>query len=140
LDYYGLWDRSSRQPLVEQSQASDETNPPSWSGRIRQPVFNPDNVYGNRPPVDILGDRDDSDVFGPQKNQRPGPSGRSAGNVAVSTPEAQMFQDGGAKLINFLLSAAVLSADAKGKIPDVIKVREWHFGDLMHLPKAAQEE
>jgi Reverse transcriptase (RNA-dependent DNA polymerase) len=46
----------------------------------------------------------------------------------------------GAKLINFLLSAAVLSADAKGRIPDVSKVCEWHFRDLMHLPKAAQEK
>jgi Reverse transcriptase (RNA-dependent DNA polymerase) len=51
-----------------------------------------------------------------------------------------MFQDGGAKLINFLLSAAVSSADAKGKIPDVSKVCEWHFRVLMRLPKAAQEE
>jgi hypothetical protein len=49
-------------------------------------------------------------------------------------------QEGGASLTNFLLSAAVSSADAKGKIPDVTKVREWHFRDLMRLPKAAQEE
>jgi hypothetical protein len=33
-----------------------------------------------------------------------------------------MFQNGGAKLINFLLSATVSSPDAKGKIPDVFKV------------------
>jgi Reverse transcriptase (RNA-dependent DNA polymerase) len=51
-----------------------------------------------------------------------------------------MFQDGGAKLINFLLRAAVSSADAKEKIPEVSKVREWHYRDLMHLPKAMQEE
>ena len=53
---------------------------------------------------------------------------------------AKIAQDGGAKLINFLLSAAVSSADAKGKIPDVSKVHEWHFRDLMCLPKAVQEE
>jgi Reverse transcriptase (RNA-dependent DNA polymerase) len=51
-----------------------------------------------------------------------------------------MAQDGGAGLINFLLSAAVSSADAKGKIPEVSKVCEWHYRDLMHLPKAMQEE
>jgi hypothetical protein len=45
-----------------------------------------------------------------------------------------------ADLIKFLLSAAVSSAYAKEKIPDVTKVCEWHFRDLMHLPKAAQEE
>jgi hypothetical protein len=51
-----------------------------------------------------------------------------------------MVQDGGAGLMNFLLSAAVSSADAKGKIPEVSKVHEWHYGDVMHLPKATQEE
>jgi Reverse transcriptase (RNA-dependent DNA polymerase) len=51
-----------------------------------------------------------------------------------------MVQEGGAGLTKFLLSAAVSSAPAKGIIPDVTKVREWHFRDLMHLPKAAQEE
>jgi hypothetical protein len=52
----------------------------------------------------------------------------------------KMVQEGGADLIKFLLSAAVSSADAKGKIPDVSKVREWHFRDLMCLLKAVQEE
>jgi hypothetical protein len=51
-----------------------------------------------------------------------------------------MVQEGGAGLINFLLRAAVLSADAKGKIPEVSKVCEWHYRDLMRLPKAMQEE
>ena len=59
---------------------------------------------------------------------------------APSADLTKMVQDGGAKLINFLLRAAVSSADAKEKIPDVSKVCEWHFRDLMHLPKAMQEE
>jgi hypothetical protein len=107
----------------------------------------PDNVYGNRPPVDILTDNDDDPFQGPsQSSQRPGTSGGGSGNnqpsagPSVSVDLAKMAQDGGAKLMNFLLSAAVSSADAKGKIPEVSKVREWHFGDLMHLPKAMQEE
>jgi hypothetical protein len=53
----------SRQPAVEQDQAPAAPNPPRRLGRIRQPVFNPDNVYGNRPPVDILGDNDNDDVL-----------------------------------------------------------------------------
>jgi hypothetical protein len=52
----------------------------------------------------------------------------------------KLVQEGGASLVKFLLSAAVLSADAKGKIPDVSKVCEWHYRDLMRLPKAMQEE
>jgi hypothetical protein len=123
---------------VEQDQAPAALNPPRHLRRIRQPVFNPDNVYRNRPPIDILGDNDD--VFGPPGNQSPGPSEKNAGNIVTTTPKAKMFQDGGATLINFLLRAAVSSADAKGKIPDVSKVHEWHYRDLMHLPKAMQEE
>jgi hypothetical protein len=129
----------SRQAAVEQDQAPPAPNPPRRLGRIRQPVFNPDNVYGNRPPVDILGDKDDDNVFGPQGNQSPGPSEKDAENIVMTTPKAKMFQDGGAKLINFLLRAAVSSADAKGKIPDVSKVREWHYRDLIRLPKATNE-
>jgi hypothetical protein len=40
----------------------------------------------------------------------------------------------------FLLRTAVSSADANGKIPEVSKVHEWHYRDLMCLPKATQEE
>jgi hypothetical protein len=126
--------------LVEPLPAPAKTNPPRHSGRIRQLVFNPDNVYRNRLPVDILGDNDNDNVFGPQGNQSPGPSEKDAENIVTNTQKAQMFQDGGAKLINFLLRAAVLSADAKEKIPEVSKVCEWHYRDLMRLPKAVQEE
>ena len=51
-----------------------------------------------------------------------------------------MVQEGGADLIKSLLRAAASSTDAKGKIPDVSKVREWQYRDLMRLPKAVQEE
>jgi hypothetical protein len=51
------------------------------------------------------------------------------------------MQEGGAGLINFLLSAAVKPTDgAGGKLPDVRNVREWHYRDLMRFPKAAQKE
>jgi hypothetical protein len=51
------------------------------------------------------------------------------------------MQEGGAGLINFLLSATVKPTDgAGGKLPDVRNVREWHYRDLMRFPKAAQKE
>jgi Reverse transcriptase (RNA-dependent DNA polymerase) len=107
-------------------------------GRIRQPVFRPDNVYRNQPPVDILAEDDDDDSLWPQ-DQSPSPSGTPS-KPSRSAGLTKMVQDGGAGLMNFLLSAAVSSADDKGKIPEVSKVREWHYRDLMHLPKAMQEE
>ena len=120
-----------RQPLAGPPQAPGETNPPRCLGRIRQPVFRQDNVYRNRSPVDIFSDNYDDPFIGPRGNQSPGPSG--SGNAfgnrhnpnngpSTSADPAQMAQDGGAELINFLLRAAVSSVDAKGKIPDVSRV------------------
>jgi hypothetical protein len=116
------------------------TNPfPRCSGRIRQPVFRPDNVYGNQPPVDILAEEDDDyNSLWPQ-DQSPSPSGTPS-KPSKSAGLTKMVQDGGAGLIIFFLRAAVSSADAKGKIPKVSKVREWYYRDLMRLPKATQEE
>jgi Reverse transcriptase (RNA-dependent DNA polymerase) len=109
------------------------------SGRIRQPVFRPDNVYENQPPVDILAEEDDDIDSLWSRNQSPSPSGTPS-KPSRSAGLMKMVQDGGAGLINFLLRAAVSSVDAKGKIPKVSKVCEWHYRDLMRLPKATQEE
>jgi hypothetical protein len=100
-------------------------NPPVRRlGRIRQPVFRPDNVYRNQPPVDILAENDE-DPFVLPRDQSPGPSGSSSkARPSKSADLTKMVQDGGAGLINFLLSAAVSSADAKEKIPEVSKVHE----------------
>ena len=138
---------SPRQPSVEPD-APDDLNPPRHSGRTGRPVNRPDNVYRNRPPVDILADKDDDPFQSPsQGNQSPGPSGGGSGNDQPIDDSPHMFvdlvkmaQDGGANLINFLLRAAASSTDAKGKIPEVSKVREWQYRDLMRLPKAVQEE
>ena len=131
---------SPRQPVDEPLPAPTMTNPPRRLKRIRQPVFGPDNVYRNRPPAHILRQPDTDDVFSPPRNQSPGPSRSPSGNdPSASASKAKMLQDGGAKLINFLLRAAVSLTDAKGIIPDVSKVREWQYRDLMCLPKAVQE-
>ena len=54
---------------------------------------------------------------------------------------ANISQEGDAKLIYYLLSAAVQPSDrAGGDLPSVSNVREWHYQDLMHFPEAAQKE
>jgi Reverse transcriptase (RNA-dependent DNA polymerase) len=121
---------------------------PRRSGHTRQPVVRPDNIYGNQNPIE-------SEQMSNQGFQRltegvPAPSGSS--NRPKSPPSegkgkqradylAWIVQEGGAGLINFLLSATVKPTDgAGGKLPDVRNVREWHYRDLMHFPEAAQKE
>jgi Reverse transcriptase (RNA-dependent DNA polymerase) len=120
---------------------------PRCSGHERRPVVRPDNVYGSRNPTQS--EQISNEEFREIIEGVPALSG--SGNRPDSPPHegkgkkcanflVKMVQERGAGLTNFLLSAAVSSAPAKGEIPDVSKVREWHFRDLMHLPKAAQEE
>jgi hypothetical protein len=82
-------------------------------------------------------------------NDVPAPSG--SGNRPNSPPNkgkgkecadylVKIVQEEGVGLIKFLLSAAVSSAAATEKIPEVSKVHERHFRDLMCFPKAAQKE
>jgi hypothetical protein len=120
---------------------------PRRSSHERRPVVRPDNVYESWNPTqsEQMSNREFREII----DDVPAPSG--SGNRPDSPPHegkgkkhadylVKMVQEGGAGLTNFLLSAAVSSASAKGIIPDVSKVREWHFRDLMRLPKAAQEE
>ena len=88
-------------------------------GRIIRGVPAPSEAPGNRP------DSPPSDGKGKQH-----------ANSLVHN----MVQEGGPSPLKFLLRAAVSSTDAKGKIPDISKVREWQYRDLMCLPKAVQEE
>jgi hypothetical protein len=120
---------------------------PRHSGCERRPVVRPDNVYENWNPTqsEQMSNREFREII----DDVPEPSG--SGNRPDSPPHegkgkecadylVKMVQEGGAGLIKFLLRAAVSSTDAKGKIPEVSKVHEWHFRDLVHLPKATQEE
>ena len=53
---------------------------------------------------------------------------------------ANISQEGGAKLIYYLLSATVQPLDgAGGDLPSVSNVHEWHYQNLMHFPEAAQK-
>jgi Reverse transcriptase (RNA-dependent DNA polymerase) len=130
-----------------QLQEGPSGSQPRHSSRKRRPVVRPDDVYGSQNPTqsEQISNREFREII----DDVPAPSGY--GNRPDSPPHekkgkkcadylVKMIQEGGAGLTNFLLSAAVSSASAKEKIPDVTKVCEWHFRDLMRLPKAAQEE
>jgi hypothetical protein len=132
---------------ASQPQAGLSDSQPRHSSCDKRPVVHPDNVYGSQNPTqsEQISNREFREII----EGVPAPSG--SGNRPDSPPHegknkqcadylVKMVQEGGAGLTNFLLSAAVSSAPAKGKIPDVTKVCEWHFRDLMRLPKAAQEE
>jgi hypothetical protein len=133
--------------LPPQPQEGPSDSQPRRSGHERRPVVCPDNVYRSQNPIqsEQMSNREFREII----DNVPAPSGSS--NRPDSPPHegkgkqradylVKMVQEGGASLTNFLLSAAVSSAPAKGKIPDVIQVCEWHFRDLMRLPKAAQKE
>jgi Reverse transcriptase (RNA-dependent DNA polymerase) len=133
--------------LPPQRQEEQSGSQPRCSSCERRPVVCPDNVYGSQNPTQS--EQKSSREFREITEDVPAPSG--SGNRPNSPPHkgkgkqcadylVKMVQEGGASLTNFLLSAAVSSSPAKEKIPDVTKVHEWHFRDLMHLPKAAQEE
>ena len=49
---------------------------------------------------------------------------------------AQMAQEGGVSLIDFLMQKAVLMHEG----PSPTSVREWSFHDILKLPKKEQEE
>jgi Reverse transcriptase (RNA-dependent DNA polymerase) len=144
-------ERGIKMPYVPSPQPQPQERPsgsqPRRSGRERRPVVRPDNVYGSQNPTqsEKMSNREFREII----DDVPAPSG--SGNRLDSPPHegkgkkhadylVKMVQEGGAGLTNFLLSAAVSSAPAKGEIPDVSKVREWHFRDLMRLPKGTQEE
>jgi Reverse transcriptase (RNA-dependent DNA polymerase) len=145
--YPYLWYRLQNN-LVAQPQEGPSGSQPRCSGRARQPVVCPNNIYGNQNPIE-------SEWMSNQGFQRltegvPAPSG--SGNRPESPPYegkgkkradylAWIVQEGGAGLINFLLSSAVKPTDgAGGKLPDVRNVHEWHYRDLMCFPEAAQKE
>jgi hypothetical protein len=120
---------------------------PRHSGHERRPVVCPDNVYGSRNPTqsEQMSNREFREII----DDVPALSG--SGNRPDSPPHegkgkkcadylVKMVQEGGAGLTNFLLRAAVSSAPVKGKIPKVSKVCEWHYRDLMRLPKATQKK
>jgi hypothetical protein len=60
------------------------------------------------------------------------------GQPSLEDMMAQMAQEGGVSLINFLMQKAVLLHE--GNTPSPTSVREWSFHDILKLPKKEQEE
>jgi hypothetical protein len=136
--------------------------PPRKSGRERRVPFKPDNVYGNRNPVQIeqedrrraLGKEREiprQGVSPPPHNseqqQVPGPSSAEPrGNYRDAPrdiPEdlAKLAQEGGVDFINYLLAKALPDAQADdGTLPSSSSPREWTFRDILQMPKGLQQE
>jgi hypothetical protein len=140
-----LWYRlQSKNPVVPGLSGSQLR----CSGRTTQPVVHPDNLYGNQAPVDTKQMtntefwRLTSGVPAPSgsRNRSQSPQNKGKGKEHADYL-ARIEQEGGAGLINFLLSAAVKPTDRVGrKLPDVCNVYEWHYRDPMHFPEAAGKE
>jgi hypothetical protein len=132
------------QPTGQQSEPSGSQ--PRRSGRARQPVTQPDSVYGNRTPAEIEAldrrRRIDPVSTGPAPTSRSPSPGSPSNQPAPTSNLAQLSQEGGNELINFLLAKAVDSSSISGgKLPDVKNVKEWHYKDLMRLPdESARKE
>ena len=76
-------------------------------------------------------------------DQQEGPSGHMGSNDLTSADNitANISREGGAKLIYYLLSAAVQPSDGVGgDLPSVSNIHEWRYQDLMCFPEAAQKE
>ena len=54
----------------------------------------------------------------------------------------RLAHEGGAPLINFLLAKAIPPVDEcdKSLPPAISRIREWHFQDILQLPRAQKEE
>ena len=70
----------------------------------------------------------------------------SSGDNATSSDQSQseversltlLAQEGGVKVINYLLAKAVTP---QSPVPDVSNIREWSFKDIMRLPSSTQKE
>ena len=121
--------QTSPTPAGPRQPVNPLVNPPRHSGQQRQPVHQPDNVYRDEAPVDILQNYDTFDVSRPQSDQSPdrqeGPSGHMGSNdlTLVDGIMANISWEGGAKLIYYLLSATVQPLDkAGGDLPSVSNV------------------
>ena len=133
-------------PAVPRQLPQWEANPPQRSGQQHQPTIWPDNVYRDEAPIDISKHYDAFDITGPHADLSPDhPEGSSSGKgpsalgPTGNSIAANISQDGGAKLIYYLLSAAVQPLNGAGG--DLLgNVQEWHYRDLARFPEAAQKE
>ncbi|KAI9066891.1 hypothetical protein FKP32DRAFT_1703571, partial [Trametes sanguinea] len=126
--------------------------------RERKVPVRPGNIYGEgKHPVqqfkEIEKQGEWEKIIGqkPGRSRAPGPSRSEQvpGNSSAPSPPsdipapsasglAQLCQEGGVALINYLLMKAVPPVD--DDLPDTSNVREWTYRDITRLPPAEQKE
>ena len=133
---------------------------PRRSGRTRrQPAPRPGDVYGNRNPterlrVDLRTQLPNEET--PEPSSAESPVAPDSAQSDRNTPSAagltsyqdlelilpRLAQEGGAPFISYLLAQAIQPDNERDKSlpPAVSKVRDWHFQDILKLPKAQKEE
>jgi hypothetical protein len=113
---------------------------PRKSGRVRQPPKpHKDNIYGEQNPINQQ--RMDTKDWRKLIGDNPVPSDSNQidnGQPSLEDMMAQMAQEGGVSLFNFLMQKAVTLHG--GNTPSPTSVREWSFRDILKLPKKEQEE
>ena len=60
-------------------------------------------------------------------------------SYTVQKPLAQLCQEGGVPLINFLLAIA-MPPHEQHTLPSTQSVQDWHFQDILQLPTRKREE
>ena len=113
-----LWNRLSSKDPVAQPQVGPSGSQLRGSSRATQPVIRLDNLYGNQNPIDTEQMTDSefqrlmSGVPAPSglRNRSQSPQNKGKGKQQANYL-ARIEQEGGAGLINFLLSAAVKPTD-----------------------------
>ena len=120
--------------------------------RERKIPQKPDNVYGNRNPVEIIRE-DRCRILGkerePPKQTVPsipqpleqvhGPSSDVPMNryndvpLDIEEEVAKLAQEGGVDFVNYLLAKAIPEADANKSLPTPSTPREWTFRDILRM-------
>jgi hypothetical protein len=112
---------------------------PRKLGRVRQPPKpHKGDIYGEQNPVNrqIMGAKYWRKLI--RNNPVPSDSNQSDdGQPSLEDMMAQMAQEGGVSLINFLMQKAVPLHEEN--TPSPTSVREWSFRDILKLPKKGQE-
>ena len=150
-------------PVLPESGPSGNTSPRRSGRNRRAPAPQPGDVYGNCTPLqrqqldlrtqlpineDIPEQSSANSPVAPGTAPSSGPStppDPSAGLLCYQDLELKMLrlaQEGGALFINYLLAQAIQPDDERDKSlpPTISRVRDWHFQDILKLPKAQKEE
>ncbi|KAI9064810.1 hypothetical protein FKP32DRAFT_1531994, partial [Trametes sanguinea] len=126
-------------PPKGQEQEHDDAPETPPQARTPSPPPLPGNSSAPSPPSDIPAPSASGDASGSANNEGSGHSSdevEDALRAGSETGLAQLCQEGGVALINYLLMKAVPPVD--DDLPDTSNVREWTYRDITRLPPAEQ--